>query len=330
MFSIMKIKLLRLSFILAIFLFILKISTYFYTHSQMILSDALESIINIVASGFALFSVQWASRPKDTDHPYGHGKIEFFAAGLEGALVMLAGIGIIVSSGYKLYTGHHEMHYVLTGILLTLFSAFVNAGIGYALIKQGKKQNSLVLIAEGKHVFSDTYSSIAVVVGLVIVEITHFTLLDSILSMFLAGYILWSGYKLVKQAILPLLDTADEKIIEDIVRTLKEKRKPYWVDIHNLRVIQYGEHIHIDCHVTFPRYWTVEQSEIKQTDIEQILAQHAQFTTDVFIHVDPCIDAHCAFCTVDNCPIRSRAFLEVQEWNMTTLTKEENHVNIIS
>jgi cation diffusion facilitator family transporter len=326
----MKIKLLRISFVFAIGLFIVKISTYFYTYSQMILSDALESIINIVASGFALYSVHWASRPKDNDHPYGHGKIEFFAAGLEGALVMIAGIGIIISSAYKLYTGQSEMHHLSAGIILTLFSTCVNAGIGYVLLKQGKKRQSLVLIAEGKHILSDMYSSVAVILGLVVVEITHFNMLDSILSIALALYILWSGYKLVKQAVLPLLDTADEAIIQNIVDTLKEKKEPYWIDIHNLRVIHYGAHIHIDCHVTFPRYWTVEQSELKQTAIEKLLAQHSDFSTDIFIHVDPCLNAHCAFCSVLNCPIRTHEYTETHEWNVKTLTKEENHVNVVS
>jgi cation diffusion facilitator family transporter len=326
----MKIKLLRISFVVAIGLFVIKTSTYFYTHSQMILSDALESIINIVASGFALFSVHWASRPKDNDHPYGHGKIEFFAAGLEGALVMLAGGGIVISSVYKLYTGQSEMHHLTAGIMLTLVSTCVNAGMGYILLKQGKKHQSLVLIAEGRHILSDMYSSVAVILGLIVVEITHFIMLDSVLSIALALYILWSGYTLVKQAVLPLLDTADEKIIQNIVDTLKEKREPYWIDIHNLRVIHYGAHIHIDCHVTFPRYWTVEQSEIKQTAIEKLLAQHSDFSTDIFIHVDPCLNAHCAFCSLSDCPIRKTAFVQPYEWNVETLTKEENHVNIIS
>jgi len=326
----MKIKLLRISFVFAIGLFIVKISTYFYTYSQMILSDALESIINIVASGFALYSVHWASRPKDNDHPYGHGKIEFFAAGLEGALVIIAGIGIIIGSAYKLYTGQSEMHHLNAGIILTLFSTCVNAGIGYVLLKQGKKRQSLVLIAEGKHILLDMYSSVAVILGLVVVEITHFNMLDSILSIVLALYILWSGYKLVKQAVLPLLDTADEAIIQNIVDTLKEKKEPYWIDIHNLRVIHYGAHIHIDCHVTFPRYWTVEESELKQTAIEKLLAQHSDFSTDIFIHVDPCLNAHCAFCSVLNCPIRTHEYAETHEWNVKTLTKEENHVNVVS
>jgi len=326
----MKIKLLRISFVFAIGLFIVKISTYFYTYSQMILSDALESIINIVASGFALYSVHWASRPKDNDHPYGHGKIEFFAAGLEGALVIIAGIGIIIGSAYKLYTGQSEMHHLNAGIILTLFSTCANAGIGYVLLKQGKKRQSLVLIAEGKHILLDMYSSVAVILGLVVVEITHFNMLDSILSIVLALYILWSGYKLVKQAVLPLLDTADEAIIQNIVDTLKEKKEPYWIDIHNLRVIHYGAHIHIDCHVTFPRYWTVEESELKQTAIEKLLAQHSDFSTDIFIHVDPCLNAHCAFCSVLNCPIRTHEYAETHEWNVKTLTKEENHVNVVS
>ncbi|MCS7027138.1 MAG: cation diffusion facilitator family transporter [Bacteroidia bacterium] len=326
----MKIKLLWLSFGLAVALFVLKISTYFYTHSQMILTDALESIINIVASGFALFSVQWASRPKDTNHPYGHGKIEFFAAGLEGALIIIAGIGIIISSGYKLYTGQSEVQRLEIGIGLMLLSTIVNAFTGFLLLKQGKKQRSLVLIAEAKHILSDTYSSAAVILGLFTIQVTNWNILDSILSIGLAFYILWSGYKVVKQAILPLLDTADKAIIEDIVNTLKKNREPYWIDIHNLRVIQYGAHIHIDCHVTFPRYWTVEQSEAKQTYIEKLLDKHSPFSTDVFIHVDPCVNAHCRFCSVSNCPIRSESMVALPEWDIHTLTKEENHVNIIS
>lgn len=325
-----KVKLLRISFILAISLFFVKLGAYLCTYSQMILSDALESIINVVASGFALYSVQWASRPKDYNHPYGHGKIEFFAAGLEGSLIMLAGAGIIISSVYKLCVGQSEVQYIVTGTILTLFSALINAGIGYVLIQQGTKHQSLVLTAEGKHLLSDTYSSFVVILGLIIVKITHLNVLDSILSILLAFYILWSGYRLVKQAILPLLDTANTEIIQNIVDLLSEKRKPYWIDIHNLRVIQYGEHIHIDCHVTFPRYWTVEQSEIKQTELENLIAQHSNFHTDVFIHVDPCMKEHCSFCSVSNCAVRSYDFTYTRKWNAENLTKEENHVNVIS
>ncbi|MCS7077195.1 MAG: cation diffusion facilitator family transporter [Bacteroidia bacterium] len=326
----MKVKLLRLSFILAIGLFIVKVSTYFYTHSQMILTDALESIINIVASGFALFSVQWASRPKDSNHPYGHGKIEFFAAGLEGSLIMIAGLSIIVSSAYQLYTGHSHIQGLEVGVGLTLFSTLTNASIGYLLLKQGKKQHSLILQAEAKHILSDTYSSVTVIIGLLIIEITHWTILDSILSILLALYILWSGYRVVRQAILPLLDTADKKIIEEIVHTLKVNREPHWIDIHNLRVIQYGEHIHIDCHVTFPRYWTVEQSEIGQTKIEKLLDKHSPFSTDIFIHVDPCVNEHCRFCNMVACPMRTQSMVSLPEWDVHALTKESNQVNIVS
>ena len=146
----------------------LKFYTYNITRSAAILSDALESIINVVASSFALMSVLIAAKPPDPSHPYGHGKIEYFSAGFEGALIVLAAAGIL-HQGWKQLVSPHELPDLGSGLLLLMVTSLMNAGLAVALIRVGKRTRSLVLIADGKHVLTDVYSSIGVLGGLLLV-----------------------------------------------------------------------------------------------------------------------------------------------------------------
>lgn len=161
--------------IAGVFITLLKFYAYYLTHSNAILTDALENIINIIAGSFAFYSIYLSSIPKDANHPYGHGKVEFFAVGFEGSLILIAGITIIYKSIIAIMHPNSISH-LADGIWITTTAGFANYLLGTYLIKKGKKLNSIVLTADGKHLMSDAYTSLGLIVGLIIIKITGYIL----------------------------------------------------------------------------------------------------------------------------------------------------------
>ncbi|MFN3393459.1 MAG: cation diffusion facilitator family transporter, partial [Candidatus Thermochlorobacter sp.] len=166
----------------SLLIFVIKWVAYYLTHSNAILSDALESIVNVVAGALALFSVWWASQPRDESHPYGHGKIEYLTAGIEGVLIILAGITIIIKALYDIFLNSHTLLQIDTGLLIILVSSLLNLIIASTLIYLGKKHRSLAMEADGRHLMSDVYTSIGLVAGLVFIKITHLIFIDNIIA----------------------------------------------------------------------------------------------------------------------------------------------------
>jgi cation diffusion facilitator family transporter len=304
---------------------LLKISTYFITHSTAILTDALESIINVIAAFFALKSAKWALQPKDLDHPYGHGKIEFLSAGFEGAMILLAGFFILVKSVYDIIYPQ-TLHQLDIGFVLVSFTALVNFIMGKKLLSIGTKNQSMLMRASGKHLISDTLSSLGLLVGLVIIKLTGITLLDPIIAIGFGIYIIYTGQKLVKESISSLLDEADLKKIDEIIVVLKKNRKENWIDVHNLRLQKYGTESHIDCHVTLPFYMNLEASHKEIRNIENIVAQQVQGDLEMFIHSDPCVvEYSCKICSVEDCIYRKSFQLKKLEWNLGNLLPNKKH-----
>jgi cation diffusion facilitator family transporter len=304
---------------------LLKISTYFITHSTAILTDALESIINVIAAFFALKSAKWALQPKDLDHPYGHGKIEFLSAGFEGAMILLAGFFILVKSVYDIIYPQ-TLHQLDIGFVLVSFTALVNFIMGKKLLSIGTKNQSMLMRASGKHLISDTISSLGLLVGLVIIKLTGITLLDPIIAIGFGIYIIYTGQKLVKESISSLLDEADLKKIDEIIVVLKKNRKENWIDVHNLRLQKYGTESHIDCHVTLPFYMSLEASHKEIRNIENIVAQQVQGDLEMFIHSDPCVvEYSCKICSVEDCIYRKSFQLKKLEWNLGNLLPNKKH-----
>ena len=167
--------------VVAVFLLATKLAAYFLTHSVAILTDALESIVNLVAGLFGLYSLILSAKPRDEGHPYGHGKIEFISAGVEGTLILIAGLLIISEAVRNLFLPHAilEIDY---GIALISFTALVNYGVGAICIRSGKRSNSLALVASGKHLQSDTYSTIGIIIGLLVIYFTHLLWVDSVVA----------------------------------------------------------------------------------------------------------------------------------------------------
>jgi cation diffusion facilitator family transporter len=308
----------------SVVILLLKFVAYFVTHSNAILSDALESIINVIAGAFAYYSLSLAAKPKDTDHPYGHGKIEFISAGFEGGLILLAGILIIVKSiGNSIHPT--TIHSLDIGALLASLAGVANFLMGRVLIKLGKAHKSVTLVADGKHLQSDTWSSIGLIIGVLFMYITGITWLDNILAIVFACIIMFTGYRLMRRSLAGLMDEADDQVLQEVLNVLNEFRKPNWIDIHNLRVLQYGSHYHIDCHVTLPWYESLQISHDALKEMEFLIAKAFQQKVELFIHPDPCIPASCSLCTLTECTVRQKPFINRMEWTLENVLRNQKH-----
>ena len=244
-----------------------KFIAFYLTGSAAILSDALESIINVVAAGFALGSIIIAAKSPDPDHPYGHGKVEYFSAGFEGALIVLAALGIFYAAWPRLLNPQ-AIPKLEKGLLLILGAALVNLVLGMVLVMLGRRTKSIVLTADGKHVLTDVVTTVGVVLGLVGVYFTGWNWLDGAVAILVGLNILVTGARLVHQAAAGLMDKSDPELLEEICRVIAEQRRPMWIDIHQLRARRAGTRVFIDFHLILPRDLSLEAShaEVKQLE----------------------------------------------------------------
>lgn len=298
---------------------------YALTNSDAILTDALESIVNVLAGAFALFSLYQAYKPKDSNHPYGHGKIEFVSAGFEGALIFVAGMAMVGKAIHSLFYPP-ILQKIDLGVALTAFSTLINWTMGEYLIQQGKKHSSLTLVADGKHIRSDAHSSVGLLIGLILMYATHWYWLDIPLTLLFAGVIIYTGVGLLREAVSGVMDEANEPIITKIVTLLIDHRQDAWIDIHNLRVIQYGRDLHIDCHTTLPYYWDLQRVHDEVRTLEQVMEKVQKHPVEVFIHADPCLPpASCAICQLSQCKMRKVIASEKIVWDMANIRANQKH-----
>jgi cation diffusion facilitator family transporter len=293
----------------------LKMSAYWLTGSAAILSDALESVVHVFATGFALFSVYVAALPPDRSHPYGHGKVEYFSAGFEGALIMLAALVICYDAGQKLLRGARPSE-LDVGTAMIALAAVINLVLGLYLIRVGKRTTSITLVADGRHVLTDSYTSLAVIVGLLIILITGWAPLDALVALGVAVNILVAGGLLVFQSIRGLMDAADPQLLTRLVAALEQRRQSGWIDIHRMRALQIGEARNVDLHLTVPRFWDVEQTHAQLDELAELFKTTLPGSTTLFAHLDPCVDACCDFCSYEPCPIRTRPFSGRLPWTL--------------
>jgi len=321
---IFKRKTMLVILIVGIVLMIIKFAAFFITHSNAILTDALESIINVFAGSLALYSLYYSSRPKDQDHPYGHGKIEYLSSGIEGGLIFISGIAIIVKSCYS-FIYPQQIHSLDIGLYLTLFTGSCNFYMGRYLIKHGKINQSTAMVAEGKHLLSDTISSVGIVIGLVIIYFTKQYWLDNLIALFAGLYICYMGYSLLKESVTNLLDEADVEKLKMVIEMLNKNRREKWIDMHNLRVLKYGSHLHVDAHITLPWYDKLEDSHTEVSMLENLIKQQLGNELEFFIHADPCLPISCPICVVQNCPVRKSEFVKRLDWTLENLLPNEKH-----
>ncbi len=319
-----KTRLIVWALLIGCLLTISKFVAYYITQSNVVLTDALESIINIVAGAFAFYSIYLAARPKDRNHPYGHGKIEFFAVGFEGALIFLAGI-VIIYNAVSGILSPQNINRIEEGVIITAVAGVINFVLGIFLKRKGKELKSMTLEADGQHLLADSYTSAGLVLGLLIIKWTGFVLLDSLLAMALGLIILYNGYKLLRKSVSGLMDEVDLSLVKQIVAVLQVNRKSDWIDIHNLRAQKYGADLHIDCHLTLPYYYDLNQMHDEVTRIEQLIVQKQNTGVELFIHVDPCIPECCSYCNVQNCEVREMNKIRDIEWNLENVMNNTKH-----
>ncbi len=303
----------------------IKFAAWWLTNSNAILSDASESIINIAAGIFAFYSLGLAAKPKDSNHPYGHGKIEFLSAGFEGGLIFLAGIGIIIKAIYNLLYPQQIEHLTI-GLYLTVFSGLVNYIMGHVLESRGRGASSLILVASGKHLKSDAWSSLGLVIGLFIVTLTNKPILDSIIAAVFGLVILYTGFQLMRKSVAGIMDEADYQLIANMVRFLDQHRRPNWIDVHNFRVIKYGSTLHIDCHITMPWYFTTRESHQEVKTFEKLVDEQQDLPVELFIHVDPCEPkASCRICKKTDCSFREVEATQHIVWTLENIMADKKH-----
>jgi cation diffusion facilitator family transporter len=322
----LKQRLILLSFVASIVLTGLKFFAYYLTSSNAILSDALESIINVIASGFAFYSIYLSSQPKDRNHPYGHGKVEFFSAGFEGALIIIASLFISIEAVQRLMDPA-PIQNLTQGSGFILFTILVNTAIGYKLLSEGKRVNSLALVADGRHLMSDSISSVMLILSVGLIMLTGYAWIDSVASLFFGVFLAFNGFQLVSKSVAGLMDASDDILLDKVVQTLRDHKKPEWIDVHNLRVQQYGSDLHIDCHLTLPYYWELQKVHETIHNFENILKDSHSGETEIFVHADPCLFQCCYFCKIDDCPVRQHAFIKDIEWTAASLVKNEKLYN---
>jgi cation diffusion facilitator family transporter len=300
-------------------LLVAKFYAYRVTGSSAVLSDALESIINVVASGFAIVSVVMAAKPPDASHPYGHGKIEFFSAGFEGALIVLAAFGIF-KAGLAHLLAPQPLPRLEVGLLVMAAASLVNVVMGLTLIRIGQRTRSIALEADGRHLLTDVYTSIGVIIGLVLVRLTGWYWMDGLAACIVGVNILFTGFRLIRQSYQGLMDRADPDILNRIAAVIAAHRRPAWIDIHKLRAWRAGARIHIDLHLILPRQMSLADAHTEADDLEKILLAEVTGASSVLVHMDPCDDNFCPICGKKKCRHRQQDFTRQTHWSAEELT----------
>lgn len=310
--------------VLAIVLFAAKLTAYFLTTSVAILTDALESIVNILAGIMGLYSLHLSAKPRDDDHPYGHGKIEFISAAIEGTLIAMAGVIIIVES-VGAFLHPKNIHQLDWGIGLVAATAIINYAVGSLCVREGKRTNSMVMISSGKHLQSDTYSTLGIIGGLILILITKIYWLDSVVAIIFALLILYTGYKIVRKSLAGIMDEADRELLEAMVVMLNKNRRENWIDLHNVRIIKFGPRLHLDAHLTVPWYLNVHEAHVEIDELAGLVRKEFGETLELFVHSDGCLDFSCAICSKTDCPVRKSPFTKRIEWTTENIVSNTKH-----
>ena len=309
---------------LTIVVFLLKVVTYILTHSLSVLSDSLESVVNIVATIVGSYSLFVASKPKDKDHPYGHGKAEFVSAAFQGTLII--GIGcLIIYKAIDSFIHPVSLQNLNNGIWLLVIIAIINLVTALVLNRIGKKNKSLAILASGKLFQIDFFTTAAIVIGIILLLVTGYQKIDALIALFLGIYVIFDGYKIVRQSLAGIMDEADMVLLKEVITEINLSRNAKWIDLHNLRVIRYGTLMHIDCHLTVPWYFNVKEAHEAMDDFTGLIQNKFGDSVEFFVHTDGCMPFSCPICTIENCEQRIAPFEKKLNWNIENVLSNSKH-----
>lgn len=314
----------RLLLALAIVQFLIKIIAWYYTNSIAILTDALESIVNIIGAAAGLAALTIAAKPKDKNHPYGHGKIEFLSSSFEGVLIAVAGV-IIIYESIQNIKHPHKLGQLDLGMLLIAISAIINYIVGLYSIKKGQSLNSLQLITTGKHLVTDAYSTAGLFLGLVLLYFTKIAIIDSVVALVFAIILIVTSYKIIKEALAGIMDEADDALLVKVIAYLEAHRHINWIDLHNLRIIKYGSTLHFDCHLTVPWYLNVHEAHEEIESLHSIVKKEFGESVELFSHTDGCLPFSCEICQKSACHVRQNPFVTRLNWTVENVRENSKH-----
>ncbi len=309
---------------ISVLLLVVKFIAYYNTHSVSILTDALESIVNVAAGFIGLYSLYVASKPRDMDHPYGHGKAEFLSAAIEGTMIGAAGAIILYKAIQHLITPV-ALHKIDRGMILVGITAAINFAVSYYCLRTGRRNDSAVLIASGKHLRTDSWSTVAIIAGLALLFITGLNWIDSVVACIFGGIIIFTGYRIVRSSIAGIMDEADVKLLSRMVQVLNANRRENWVDLHNLRVIKYGSVLHVDCHLTVPWYLNVNEAHLEIDALAELIRKDFGESLELFVHTDGCLYSQCSICSKKDCPVRQHIFTNRIDWTLENVSRNKKH-----
>jgi cation diffusion facilitator family transporter len=310
--------------VLSVLILIIKFVAYYSTHSLSILTDALESIVNVTAGFIGLYSLYVAAKPRDMDHPYGHGKAEFLSAAVEGTMISGAG-AIILYKAVQNLIHPVQLHRLDTGIWLVAATALANFAIGYYCLQIGKKNNSIALQASGRHLQSDTLSTIGIIIGLILLYFTKLLWIDSVVAIIFGIVIMITGYRILRKSIAGIMDEADSDLLGRMVDVLNKNRQVNWIDMHNLRVIKYGSVLHLDCHLTVPWYLNVHEAHQEIDNLAALVRREFGESLELFVHNDGCLPFSCQICKKAECRERKNNFEQEISWTLDNISTNKKH-----
>jgi cation diffusion facilitator family transporter len=301
----------KLIAVTGVILFGVKMLAWYLTHSLSVLTDALESIVNVITGFIGLYSLYLSARPRDQNHPYGHGKVEFVSAAIEGTMIGITGLLIIAKAirGFNHPNQVHEVDYLL----------------GYSAVKKGEKNNSVALVATGKHLQTDTYTTLGIVLGLTLIYFTDLLWLDNVMAIVFAGIIIFTGFRIIRSSLAGIMDESDTEQLKKVVELLQEKRKENWIDLHNLRLIKFGRTLHLDCHLTVPWYLNVNEAHQEVDSLEKLVRDNFGESVEMFVHTDGCVDFSCKVCTKSDCTVRQHTFVKRIDWTLDNAYQNNKH-----
>jgi len=307
-----------------IILFIGKIVAWKLTNSDSVFSDAMESIVNVISAFMGLYALYLGGKPRDENHPYGHGKVEFVTSAIEGSLITIAGV-MIIYEGTNSLLSDKVLNKLDWGIWIIAATAIANYVLGYISIQKGKAENSIVLISSGKHLQSDTFSTLGVVASLVLVYFTKLVWIDSIVALSLGIYIITIGYKIIRQSLSGIMDEADPAMLGRLAEFLNENRKSEWIDVHNMKIQQFGSRLHIDAHITLPWYFELRTAHNEMEEMIKLIAENTDRAVEFNFHMDDCKPISCEICSIENCPVRQHEFVKKVEWVGENISQPDKH-----
>lgn len=302
------------SLVLGVLILSIKFYAYHKTNSQSIFSDALESIVNVVAGAITIAVIIAAAKPADAEHPYGHGKLESMAATFEGGAITLAGVLIVIQSIQIFFHGA-EVSEIEFGLILTIVAGLLNGVMGFVLKKRGERFHSDALVSSGTHLLGDALTSIGVIVSLLVVKITGLAWVDPIIATLFGAMLCFSGAKILIRSGNVLMDAHDDETLKGIAKLFEKHYQPGVIDIHYTRVIRSGPFHHIDCHLVIPEFWSVAEAHDFSEHYELSIVKDYPIEAEFHFHLDPCRQKYCEKCEVSNCPIRKKEFIKRHAFN---------------